>query len=80
MKHALDTARVRDWTINQRRPERVRAWLQAFTLGRPAYGAAELLAQKQAVYDAGYRGWVLWHPGSNYELFAAALAPRAERP
>jgi hypothetical protein len=80
VKHALDTARVRDWTINQRRPERVRAWLQAFTLGRPAYGAAEVLAQKKAVYDAGYNGWILWHPGSNYDLFAAALAPRAERP
>ncbi len=73
VKHALDTARVRDWTINQRRPERVRAWLQAFTLGKPAYGAAEILAQKKAVYDAGYNGWILWHPGSNYELFAAAL-------
>jgi hypothetical protein len=80
VKTALDTARTRDWTINQRRPERVRPWLQAFTLGKPAYGAEEIRAQKRAVYDAGYNGWVLWHPGSNYDLFAAALEPKSSRP
>lgn len=53
--------------------ERVRPWLQAFTLGAPAYGPTELRAQKQAVYDAGYDGWVLWHPGSNYDGIAAGL-------
>ena len=53
--------------------ERVRAWLQAFTLGSPRYGAAEVKAQKQAVYDAGYDGWVLWNPGSKYEPVLGAL-------
>jgi len=77
VKMSLDTARVRDWTINQRKAEHVRAWLQAFTLGKPAYGSTEVLAQKKAVYDAGYKGWILWHPGSNYDLFAAALEPKA---
>jgi hypothetical protein len=53
--------------------ERVRPWLQAFTLGKPPYGAAEIREQKRAVYDAGYDGWVLWHPGSKYEPFLAGL-------
>lgn len=53
--------------------ERVRPWLQAFTLGRPPYGPSEIRAQKQAVYDAGYDGWVLWNAGSKYEPVLAAL-------
>ncbi len=53
--------------------ERVRPWLQAFTLGKPPYGAEEVREQKRAVYDAGYEGWVLWNPGSKYEPFLAAL-------
>ena len=53
--------------------ERVRPWLQAFTLGKPEYGAEEIRQQKQAVYDAGYDGWVLWSPGSKYDAFEPAL-------
>lgn len=53
--------------------ERVRPWLQAFTLGKPAYGPDELREEKRAVYDAGYDGWVLWNPGSKYEPFLSAL-------
>lgn len=80
VKAALGTAAQRDWDANLRRAEHVRPWLQAFTLGRPPYGAEQVKAQKQAVHDAGYRGWILWHPGSNYEAFAAALEPRSARP
>jgi hypothetical protein len=80
VKAALDTARTRDDARGLTRAEHVRPWLQAFSLGKPAYGPEELLAQKKAVYDAGYRGWVLWHPGSNYDVFAAALEPRSVRP
>ena len=58
--------------------ETVRPWLQAFTLGQPAYGAEHLLEQKRAVYDAGFDGWVLWHPGSKYEIFASALESKLE--
>jgi hypothetical protein len=25
------------------------------------------------VYDAGFDGWVLWNPGSRYEVFLPAL-------
>lgn len=51
----------------------MRPYLQAFSLGKPDYGAEEVRQQKQAVYDAGYDGWVLWHPGSKYGPFLAAL-------
>jgi hypothetical protein len=54
--------------------QRVRPYLQAFTLGKPPYGADELRKQIQAVYDSGYEGWVLWHPGSTYDPFIPALA------
>jgi hypothetical protein len=53
--------------------EHVRPWIQAFTLGAPAYGAREVRLQKQAIYDAGYDGWILWHPGTKYGVFEAAL-------
>jgi hypothetical protein len=53
--------------------EHVRPWLQAFTLGHPPYGPDELRAQKKAVYEAGYQGWVLWNPGSRYDAVAAGL-------
>ena len=51
----------------------IRPWLQAFTLGPPRYTPAHVRAQIEAVYDAGLTEWVLWSPGSNYEM--AALAP-----
>jgi hypothetical protein len=70
---AVTRARERDAKLGIRSAEHVRPWLQAFSLGQPPYGAAELRAQKQAVYDAGYDGWVLWHPGSKYEPFVAGL-------
>jgi len=70
---ALTRARQRDQKLGITVPEHVRPWLQAFTLGKPPYGPAELEAQKQGAYDAGYDGWVLWSPGSKYELFLPAL-------
>ena len=54
-------------------PEHVRAWLQAFTLGQPPYGPEQIQAQKDGVYEAGFDGWILWHPGSKYEQFVPAL-------
>jgi hypothetical protein len=54
-------------------PATIRPWLQAFTLGPPRYTPAHVRAQIEAVYDAGLTEWVLWSPGSNYDM--AALAP-----
>jgi hypothetical protein len=70
---AISRARQRDQKLGITRPEHVRPWLQAFTLGKPPYGPAEIEAQKKGTYDSGYDGWVLWNPGSKYELFLPAL-------
>jgi hypothetical protein len=66
-------AHDRDIALGIANTEHVRPWLQAFTLGKPAYGPAELEAQKRGVYAAGYDGWVLWNPGSKYEIYLPAL-------
>jgi len=69
---AVTSARRRDATIGLT-GQQVRPWLQAFSLGTPHYGTSEVLAEKRAVYDAGYQGWVLWNPGSQYEGVVGAL-------
>ena len=66
-------AHDRDIALKIAHPEHVRPWLQAFTLGSPAYGPEQLMAQKRGVYAAGYDGWVLWNPGTKYELFLPGL-------
>jgi hypothetical protein len=70
---ALSRARQRDQKLGIKRPEHIRPWLQAFTLGKPPYGPAEIEAQKKGTYDSGYDGWVLWNPGSKYEIFLPAF-------
>ena len=54
-------------------------WLQAFTADYLrdgiTYGAPHLRQQIQATYDAGLKSWVLWNPGSNYQVYYAALRP-----
>jgi hypothetical protein len=70
---AISRARQRDQKLGITTREHIRPWLQAFSLGKPPYGAAEIEAQKRGTYDAGYDGWVLWNPGSKYEPFLPAL-------
>jgi hypothetical protein len=70
---AIVGTKARNQKVGVTAAEHVRPWLQAFSLGKPDYGAAEVTAQKKAVYDAGWDGWVLWHPGSKYEVFLPAL-------
>lgn len=70
---SLSRAKQRDQKLGITKAEHVRPWLQAFTLGKPAYGAPEVEAQKKGAYDAGYDGWVLWSPGSKYTPFLPAL-------
>ncbi|MCG6955493.1 MAG: putative glycoside hydrolase [Gemmatimonadetes bacterium] len=53
----------------------VRPWLQDFSLGKPAYGAAEVRAEIQATFDSGIREWILWNPGSHYT--EGALEPHS---
>ncbi len=73
MKIALDTARIRDGRLGITDPDHVRPWLQAFSLGHVEYGPKQLAEEKRAVYDAGYDSWVMWSPGSHYEVFLPAL-------
>jgi hypothetical protein len=73
IKIAIDTARTRNAKLGITAPEHVRPWLQAFSLYGVEYGAEQIRQQKRAVYDAGYDGWVMWHPGSRYEAFVPAL-------
>ncbi|HJU64114.1 MAG TPA: putative glycoside hydrolase [Gemmatimonadaceae bacterium] len=70
---AIARAAERNKKLGITTPEHVRPWLQAFSLGQPKYGAHEIREQKRAVYDAGYQGWILWHPGSLYEVFLPGL-------
>ena len=70
---AIAAAKQRDEKLGITRAEHVRPWIQAFSIGKPEYGPEQITAQKQAIYDAGYRGWIFWHPGSSYEIFLPAL-------
>lgn len=55
---------------------KLRPWLQDFTL-RHRYGAAEVRAQIQAVYDAGLTEWILWNPTNVYSEGALRAAADA---
>ena len=70
---AIKRARERDEKLGITEREHIRPWLQAFTLGKPEYGAAQLREEKRAVYDSGYDGWVMWNPGSIYDVYTPAL-------
>ncbi|MEW6572384.1 MAG: putative glycoside hydrolase [Bacillota bacterium] len=41
---------------------RLRPWLQAFTLGPPPFGPAEIKAQMKATVKHGIQTWLLWNP------------------
>ncbi|HUQ18946.1 MAG TPA: putative glycoside hydrolase [Gemmatimonadaceae bacterium] len=80
---AISRARERNEAVGVK-GQHVRPWIQGFTLGPPKYGAPEIEQQKKAVYDSGYEGWVIWNPGSQYDVFLPALEktlePRAKNP
>jgi len=51
-------------------------WLQAFSatwIDNITYGPEHLREQIQATYDAGINSWVLWNPGSRYQIFYPAF-------
>jgi hypothetical protein len=54
-------------------PAKIRPYLQAFTIYRVRYSAAEVRAQIQAVEDLGLTDWVLWNARGVYP--AGALRP-----
>jgi hypothetical protein len=73
IKFAITRARERNTAMDLPAGEQVRPWLQAFSLGQPPYDAHHVREQIRGVYDAGYDGWILWHPGTKYGPFLAAL-------
>ncbi|MBI4692052.1 MAG: hypothetical protein HY773_01245 [Candidatus Terrybacteria bacterium] len=46
-------------------PDKLRPWLQDFDLGAD-YTAEMVRKEKQAVYDAGLKSWLLWDPANKY--------------
>lgn len=60
----------------------MRPYLQAFTANYlppgfyTAYGAAEIKAQVEAVYDSGIQGWLLWDAACDYSREDLAAAAR----
>lgn len=46
----------------------LRPWLQAFTMGPPAYGRNEIGAQIKATEQNGIDTWLLWNPGCQYKV------------
>lgn len=51
----------------QRLPaEKLRPWLQDFSLRGVKYGPAEIQAQIQACYDCGVKTWLLWNASCKY--------------
>ena len=54
-------------------------WLQAFTADYLhdgiTYGASHVRQQIAATYDSGLKSWVLWNPGSRYDVYLPALRP-----
>lgn len=64
IKLAMDTASQR-LIIATSTPDKLRPWLQDFDLGA-TYTAEMVRKEKQAVYDAGLRSWLLWDPSNQY--------------
>jgi hypothetical protein len=56
------------------RPEKLRPYLQDFSLG-VRYTAAHGRAQILAAEEQGVRGWILWNPQNRYTWSAAAAGP-----
>jgi hypothetical protein len=47
-------------------PQKIRPWLQDFSIGRTTYTPAMVKAQIKATYDNGLNGWMLWNASNNY--------------
>lgn len=61
------------YTKNPIDRNKLRPWLQDFSLGQPAYGAKEVRDQIQATYDSGLTSWMLWDAANTYT--ESALLP-----
>lgn len=64
IKKAMDTASSRLIAASST-PLKLRPWLQDFDLGAK-YTEEMVRKEKQAVYDAGLKSWLLWDPANKY--------------
>jgi hypothetical protein len=53
--------------------DKLRPWIQDFSLGKPVYTATEVRAQIQASEDIGLSSWILWNAANHYTV--SALKP-----
>jgi hypothetical protein len=76
VKRALQDGLRRSSALTGRTAE-IRPYLQAFTLGKPAYTPFHVREQIRATEELGLRSWVLWNPGSRYDprIFRADSQP-----
>lgn len=57
-------------------PNKIRPWLQDFSLGQPRYTPDMVRAQINATYAAGLSSWMLWDAANKYS--PAALLPKEQ--
>ena len=65
VKAAMTSATRRASAINED-PDKLRTWIQDFSLGTPTYGVGEVRTQIQATYDVGLDSYMVWDPKNRY--------------
>jgi hypothetical protein len=75
IKYAMDSAVVKA-NLASTSPNKLRPWLQDFSLGGVEYSPEMVRAQIQATYDTGLDSWMLWNASNVYT--ASALKPETE--
>lgn len=80
----LDSKDVLQENVLKGRCAKVRPWLQAFTAswvsGHIDYTGADVKAQIDATYDAGYNyGWLLWNASGSYANYRDGLRDQSEQ-
>jgi hypothetical protein len=65
VKYAMDRAVIKS-NIASTSPNKLRPWLQDFSIGKVDYTPDMVRAQIQATYDAGLNSWMLWNASNNY--------------
>ena len=61
----MDRAVVKS-NIASTSPNKLRPWLQDFSIGKVDYTPDMVRAQIQATYDSGLNSWMLWNASNNY--------------
>ena len=62
---SMTSAMERASAINED-PDKLRTWIQDFSLGEPQYGTSEVQAQINATFDIGLDSYMSWDPKNKY--------------